>query len=413
MTPRPVRLGVLGLGAVAQAVHLPLLAKRPDLFTVAAICDLSPRVTSAVGDRYGTAASRRFAALDDMLDAGGFDALMVLARGSHTGPVRAAFARGLPVFCEKPVAYTTAEVDELLAAQPDLGHPAILVGYMKQYDPAVIEAAGLLSDVDDIRSVEATVLHPTGASQLAFARVVTAAPPAGENPMSTVDGAAATAASAAEDRALKRAAVGGDSDEALWRAYRGCLVSSLAHDLSVMRSLSATPSTVDFADVWRQHSRHAVRDVGRDRQSFGDHPPSITATGTLDGGGRYTLAWHYLPDFPAYRETVRVVHGRGTVELTFPSPYLLHAPTELTVTDLDGGAVRHTVHRSTTEAFETQLEAFHAMLREGVPPRSGLAEGRADILDCQRIVASYAARTGTPVGGEVGRLVEDRAPERV
>jgi myo-inositol 2-dehydrogenase / D-chiro-inositol 1-dehydrogenase len=399
MTRPPVRVGVLGLGAVAQAVHLPLLAKRPDLFTVAAICDLSTRVTAAVGDRFGIAASRRFATLDDLLDAGGIDALMVLARGSHTGPVRAAFARGLPVFCEKPVAYTTAEVDELLAAQPDLGYPAILVGYMKQYDPAVVEAARLLSGVDDVRSVEATVLHPTGASQLDFARVVTAA--AGDG---AADAGAAATAGAAEDRALKRAAVGEDTDESLWRAYRGCLVSSLAHDLSVMRSLATVPSTVDFVDIWRQQSRHAVRDVGRDRQSFGEHPPSIAAVGTLAGGGRYSLAWHYLPDFPAYRETVRVVHGRGSLELVFPSPYLLHAPTELTVTDRYGDSVRHTVHRSTTEAFETQLEAFHAMLREGVPPRSGLPEGRADILDCQRVVASYAARTGTPVGGEVARL---------
>jgi predicted dehydrogenase len=392
----PVRIGVLGLGAVAQAVHLPLLAKRPDLFAIASICDAAPDVMGAIGDRYGIPAARRFATLDDLLDAGGVDALMVLARGSHTAAVRAAFDRRLPVFCEKPIGYTTAEVDGLVAAEPDLGHPAILVGYMKQYDPAVVAAARLLADVDDVRSVEAAVLHPTGASQLEFARIVGPGAPLP---------AAVLAEADAEDRALRRAAVG-DADEDLWRAYRGCLVSSLAHDLSVMRSLDAIVSTVDFADIWRQGSRHAERDVGRDRRSFGDQPPSISATGTLAGGGRFGLAWHYLPDFPAYRETVRVVHGRGTVELVFPSPYLLHAPTELTVIDRHGDAERRTVGRSVTEAFETQLEAFHAMLRGGVPPRSGLAEGRADILDCQRIVASFAGRTGVAVGGEVGRLVE-------
>ena len=80
----------------------------------------------------------------------------------------------------------------------------------------------------------------------------------------------------------------------------------------------------------------------------------------LAGGGRYTLAWHYLPDFPAYRETVRVVHGRGSVELVFPSPYLMHAPTELRVTSLDGEAESTVVRRSTDEAFESQLEAFRA-----------------------------------------------------
>jgi myo-inositol 2-dehydrogenase/D-chiro-inositol 1-dehydrogenase len=394
----PIRLGILGLGAVAQAVHLPLLAKRPDLYTVASVCDLSPEVTAAIGDRYGIAASRRFAGLGDMLDAGGLDAVLILSRGSHAPEVRAVFARGLPVLCEKPLAYTTAEVDDLIAAEPDLGHPAILLGYMKQYDPAVVEAARLLADVDDIRSIEASVLHPTGASQLEFARLVgPGSPPSPE----------AQAASDLADRALWRDAVG-DADEALWRAYRGSLVSSLAHDLSILRSFDSPPETVEFADIWRQSSRHARREVGRDRKSFGEHPPSITATGTLAAGGRFSLAWHYLPDFPAYRETVRVVHGRGTVELVFPSPYLLHAPTELTVTTLDGDAERRVLRRGITEAFETQLEAFHAMVRDGVPPRSGLAAGRADILDCQRIVAAFAARTGTPVGGEVGRLVKER-----
>ncbi|WP_162641418.1 Gfo/Idh/MocA family protein [Streptosporangium sp. 'caverna'] len=403
MIPSPIRMGILGLGAVAQAVHLPLLAKRPDLYTIASICDLSSEVADAMGRRYGIAESRRFTGLDDMLDAGGIDAVMILSRGSHASAVRAVFARRLPVFCEKPLAFTTAEVDDLIAAEPDLGHPAILLGYMKQYDPAVIEAARLLADVDDIRSIEATVLHPTGASQLDFARVIGPGSPL--PPQVLAEGDAA-------DQALRRDAVG-DADEALWRAYRGALVSSLAHDLSILRSFDSPPATVDFADIWRQSSRHTRREVGRDRKSFGEHPPSISATGTLAAGGRFSLSWHYLPDFPAYRETVRVVHGRGTVELTFPSPYLLHAPTELVTTTLDGDAEHRVLRRSITEAFETQLEAFHAMVRDGLEPRSGLHAGRADILDCQRIVASFAGRTGTPVGGEVGRLVKEHVGGRI
>jgi predicted dehydrogenase len=393
---QPIRMGVLGLGAVAQAVHLPLMSKRPDLYELAAICDLSPGLTDAVGRRFGVEESRRFGSLEEMLDAGGLDAVMILSRGSHANAVLAAFERGIAVFCEKPLAFTLAEVDEMIAKQPDLGHPSILLAYMKQYDPAVVEAARLLEEIDDIRSIEATVLHPTGASQLAFAHVQGAPIPLPDAAMAEMD---------AEDRRLWTAAVG-DADDGVWRAYRGSLVSSLAHDLSILRSFDSPPATVDYADIWRQSSAHAVRDVGRDRKSFGEHPPSIEAVGTLAAGGRYTLAWHYLPDFPAYRETVRVVHGRGAIELVFASPYVLHAPTELTVTTLDGDAERRSTRRSITEAFEVQLEAFHAMIRDGVPPKSGLEDGRADILDCQRILAEYAFRTGTPVGGEVGALLE-------
>ena len=37
-----IKLAVAGLGAVAQSVHLPLIARRWDLFELAAVCDLSP-----------------------------------------------------------------------------------------------------------------------------------------------------------------------------------------------------------------------------------------------------------------------------------------------------------------------------------------------------------------------------------
>ncbi|WP_210418410.1 Gfo/Idh/MocA family protein [Agromyces intestinalis] len=395
-----LRVGVLGVGAVAQAVHLPLLARRPDLFEIAAICDLSAELVNAMGDRFGIASARRFTAYEDMLAAGGLDAVMILSRGSHAEPVLQAWRAGLPVFCEKPLAYTVAEVDELLAAEP-AGRPAILLGYMKQYDPAVIAASELVAQLDDVRSVEVTVLHPPSAPQLAIARIVTpSSPPPAE----------VVAAQEAEDDRLRRIAVG-EADLDVWRTYRVPLVGSLAHDLSVMRSLGTIPAAVEYADVWRQSSASQVRDISRDRRSMGEVPPQVAASGILENGGRFRLAWHYLPDFPAYRETVRVIHGAGVLELVFPSPYLLHAPTELTVSTLDDGAERRVIRRSVTEAFETQLEAFAAMVRDGAEPRSGLAGGRADIVDCQRIIAAWTGPRGIPVGGEIGaRIALDRSP---
>jgi myo-inositol 2-dehydrogenase/D-chiro-inositol 1-dehydrogenase len=58
--PRRLRLGILGMGSVAQAVHLPLLARRSHLLEVAAVCDLEQVVLHAIGDRYGIARDRRF-----------------------------------------------------------------------------------------------------------------------------------------------------------------------------------------------------------------------------------------------------------------------------------------------------------------------------------------------------------------
>jgi predicted dehydrogenase len=392
-TADPVRLGVLGLGAVAQAVHLPLIARRPDLFRLAGVADLSRGLTDLIGERYNVPATRRHRTFGEMLERrDGLDAVLILNRGSHARQVAEAADAGLPMLCEKPLGYTTAEADALLARSPA---PVLLLGYMKQYDPAVATARAALKGIGDVRSVDVTVLHPTGESQLALARVLPPEPlplplrQAGEE----------------EDASLGVAALGEGYDDALWRAYRGALVSSLAHDVSVLRSLRQRPLPAEHAEIWRQDAPPGGRDPGRDRRAFGNHPPSITASGRLAGGGRYSLSWHYLPDFPAYRETVRVVHGRGTVELTFPSPYLLHAPTLLRVTASGSDAELVTETRATAEAFELQLEAFARLVRDGAPPYSGIADGRADIAWCQSVVAAHAQRAGLPAGGEIGRLI--------
>ena len=54
-----VRLGILGLGAVAQAVHLPLIERLRDAFEVHAIADVSPGLVADIGERYRVPAGRR------------------------------------------------------------------------------------------------------------------------------------------------------------------------------------------------------------------------------------------------------------------------------------------------------------------------------------------------------------------
>ncbi len=51
----PLRVGVAGLGVVAQVVHLPLLAHRRDLFRLSALCDVSRTVRSSTAATGGQA----------------------------------------------------------------------------------------------------------------------------------------------------------------------------------------------------------------------------------------------------------------------------------------------------------------------------------------------------------------------
>jgi predicted dehydrogenase len=371
-------MGVIGLGAVAQAVHLPLLAKHPDRFRIAALCDLSQAAREALGERYGVPADRRFASAEELLDAGGVDAVAVLTSGSH-GALSAAAARaGYAVFCEKPLAYTLEELDELA----DLD-PVLQLGYMKLYDPAVERAAALLESRPAPRSIEVTVLHPPSAPQLAHAGLL---PPAGD-----LDGRVLESVHAGESAVLDRAL--GEAPRWLRTLYCEVLLGSIVHELAVIRSLAGGPLAVDDADVWPDEGPEG----------------SVSVTGRLPGGTRVSIRWHYLERYPAYREEIRVHDEGGSVELVFPAPYLLHAPTVLRVVDADGDAERVASTRSTVEAFERQWLAFESLVRDGTPPRAALSEGREDILVCQASARALAARHGVEIGGEA--FTPPRAPE--
>jgi myo-inositol 2-dehydrogenase / D-chiro-inositol 1-dehydrogenase len=390
-TPTPasgsqrVRVGIVGLGAVAQAVHLPLLDRLGAQFQIAAIADLSPSLVEAIGERYRVPAAEQYLGIDALLTSHAIDALIVLTSGSHGAATLAGLGRGLPVFVEKPLAYSLGEADAIAAALGDAvgangaaePPPKLQVGYMKLYDPAVgraLEFGAEANGQGPIRSIEVTVLHPTSAAQLAHARL---SPPAGDVPADVIAGLKA------EDDRLRRVALGAAA-ESIGALYSGILLGSVVHDLAIIRAFAGDPVGIDAVDVWPDDA----------------WPPSVAVAGRLAAGGRFSIRWHFLPDYPAYREEVRVIREGSTIELEFPAPYLLHAPTSLRITEADRGARRDVSVSSYDEAFENELLAFHALVVDGTRPLSGVAAGRADIVTCQRIAARHAAQLGVEIRGE-------------
>jgi predicted dehydrogenase len=303
------------------------------------------------------------------------DATVLLTSGSHGAAALMSLRAGMPVFCEKPLAYTVAEADELAAAEAASDGPALLLAYMKERDDAVARLADLLATVDGIRAVEVRVLHPSSASQLAFANL---RPPPVDVPPEQLDRLRA------DDAALLDTALGAGTPERFRRLYALVVVGSLIHDISLVRRLFGGLTEVDDVRVWPD----------------GVFPPSVEVSGSLPGGVRARLAWHYLPDYPAYRETVAVHHARGSLQVTFGTPYLLNAPTELELVEAAAGGELRSTYRSNGEAFENELVEFHRMVTEGSAPRSGIGHGRADIITSQRIMARLAVQEGVEIGGE-------------
>jgi predicted dehydrogenase len=302
----------------------------------------------------------------------------ILTTGSHAALAGAAAAAGLAVFSEKPLAYSTGEIDELETLDP-----VLQLGYMKLYDPAVERAAAILEERPTARSIEVTVLHPPSGPQLAHAGLLPRAGDVGSDDLARLQ--------ADEAASLERAL--GPAPQWIGELYAEVLLGSVVHDLAVIRALAGSGLEVDDVDVWPTEKPEG----------------SVALQGRLPDGARVSIRWHYLDGYPAYREEVRVHDDRGSVELAFPAPYLLHAPTVLTVVDADDEAERVTSTRSNVEAFEKQWLAFESLVRDGEAPRAGIEEGREDVLICQSAARVLATRHDLEIGGEAAAHVSELA----
>ncbi|HEY3165153.1 MAG TPA: Gfo/Idh/MocA family oxidoreductase, partial [Candidatus Limnocylindrales bacterium] len=126
-----LRVGLFGAGLVGQAGHAPSIWDDRDRFEFAVVADPSATVREAIAARYGV--PHAVGSLEEAL-AVGLDAVVIAVPDpAHRGAVLTALAAGVHVFCEKPLAMSLADVDDILVAR---GDRVVQVGYMKLHDPA-------------------------------------------------------------------------------------------------------------------------------------------------------------------------------------------------------------------------------------------------------------------------------------
>jgi predicted dehydrogenase len=114
MKQSKLRVGVIGVGKMAEISHLPILAKLPQVELVA-FCDVDAATLAARADEYGV--PHRYSDHHDLLDQEPLDAVCLFVPPfAHTDAEIIAAERGLAVFVEKPPALSMAKAHEIAAA---------------------------------------------------------------------------------------------------------------------------------------------------------------------------------------------------------------------------------------------------------------------------------------------------------
>ncbi|MFF7401005.1 Gfo/Idh/MocA family protein [Streptomyces murinus] len=138
----PLGVAVLGAGNMG-ADHVRRLDRVVGGARVAAVAD--PDIERARAAGAGIAGVRVHTDPEAALDAPGVAAVLIASPApAHEAALLAAFARNLPVLCEKPMAPDSAGALRIVAAEARLGRRLAQIGFMRRYDAEYLRLKALL-----------------------------------------------------------------------------------------------------------------------------------------------------------------------------------------------------------------------------------------------------------------------------
>jgi predicted dehydrogenase len=121
--PTAVNVGIIGCGAIAQLVHLPLLTKMKAV-TVGAVCDVNQPKAMAV-----------YSSVEGLLEHADLDAVVICTPNPlHSKHTEAALKAGTDVLCERPLGTSREQVVQTLKVARESGRN-LMVANNHRYRP--------------------------------------------------------------------------------------------------------------------------------------------------------------------------------------------------------------------------------------------------------------------------------------
>jgi predicted dehydrogenase len=348
-----LRIGVVGGGLVAQAMHLHFLKHQTERFDLVALAEPSAAVRESLNRLYNLEAT--YTDYRELLDGTRLDAIVVCSPAqTHAEVTLAALDRGLHVFVEKPMCITLADADRIVAARDRTGQ-VVQVGYMKRHDPAWERMLENLPDsAESLRYLRVVVHDPEFEPFFGPGEIFRG----DDVPADVID------AGREQMQAQVKEAVGA-APPGVVTAFEGSFLGSLVHDVNLVHGLlermgEPLPAEVIGGDWWNK---------GR----------AVTGYVRLANGSRWDSAWIQLLDVFDYRESVAFYFAEEVHTLSFPSPWLKQFPTVYEVSRRGDRARLAQIFESYEESFARELAHFHDCVVNGVECRTPPEQARLDI----------------------------------
>lgn len=340
-----ISVGLIGLGEVAQLMHLPLLADDPR-FRIAGVCDVSPMLVEAMGKRYG--ATLRTTDAEEIFAASEIDAVFILAPDYlHSELLVRAIDAGKHVFIEKPVCLTRRELLPLI--ERDRSNPkTVFVGYMRRYARPFLALKERLPELNEIRHVRVRDLIRESRFFIDQTRHVVRAT---DIPDTVI------AEGRTRTHMLVCEAMGEQRSAAAIRAYQ-VLTGLSSHSFSAMRELLGRPKGVAAA-----------------RQTGGE------AVVVLFDYGHFTCVYEaVIHDVARFDAGIEVLTQNRHYRINYDTPYIRNLPTRLEITSsTDRETGTQIIGPFYEDSFRVELGAFHECVTKGARPKTDLEDSLADL----------------------------------
>lgn len=340
-----LKVGLIGLGEVAQLMHLPLLAD-DNRFAIKGVTDVSPSLVDYVATRYGVPVRHENA--EALIADPGLDAVFILTPDHlHAELLEKAIRSGKHVFIEKPACLTAAQLEPLLSLPKRPGQ-VVFVGYMRRFSRAFAELKKRLPPLEKIRHVRVRDIIREAPFFVAQTRNVF-------RPQDVP--AELIAEGRARTLGMLRSVMGEDCPPDALRAYQ-VLTGLSSHSFSAMRDLLGAPKGVRYAT---QHNGETV-------------------IALFDYGHFTALYEAVIDDVSRFDAGIEVLTQTQHFKMNYDTPYIRNLPTRLEITsstDTDTGT--EVVGPIYEDPFRIELGAFFDSISSGLTAKTSLDDSMEDL----------------------------------
>ncbi|MGB3338178.1 MAG: Gfo/Idh/MocA family oxidoreductase [Devosia sp.] len=358
-----LKVGLIGLGEVAQLMHLPLLAD-DSRFVIAAVADVSPSLVDYIATRYGV--PTRHADADALIADPAIDAVFILTPDHlHAELLEGAIRSGKHVFIEKPACLTADQLRPILDI-PQRPGQVVFVGYMRRFSRPFLELKKRLPALADIRHVRIRDIIREAPFFVAQTRNIFRATDIPTNLIA--EGRSRT-------QVMLRSVMGGDCPPDALRAYQ-VLTGLSSHSFSAMRDLLGKPKGCSYAV---QHNGETVMAI-------------------FDYGHFSALYEAVIDDVSRFDAGIEVLTQRQHFKINYDTPYIRNLPTRLEITSSSASDTGTEIIGPVYEdPFRIELNAFHDSVTTGKPSRTTLADSLEDLLLFKEVARHFhGAAEGPP-----------------